>query len=152
MSPAPGVSDDESGPPPASPPLPGVPPDLVEHIAETHGAPLPGVPAEVGDHVLGTHSPLLPGVSFGSGHEASAVPVAEAGEPVASSGPADTGRRAHADDRLDTDDRLADDDRSATVDGPAAEPGAAAGGSDTPDTSRDVPRHRRPDDDSNTHQ
>ena len=128
MSPAPGVSDDESGPPPASPPLPGVPPDIVEHIAETHGAPLPGVPAEVGDHVLGTHSPLLPGVSFDPGQEASAVPVAEAG------------------------DRLDDDDRSATVDGPAAEPGAAAGGSDTPDTSRDVPRHRRPDDDSNTHQ
>ena len=124
MSPAPGVSDDESGPPPASPPLPGVPPDIVEHIAGTHGAPLPGVPAEVGDHVVGTHSPLLPGVSFDPGQEASAVPVAE------------------ADDRLD-------DDRSATVDGPAAEPGAAAGASDTP---RDVPRHRRPDDDSNTHQ
>lgn len=130
MSPAPGVSDD--GPPPASPPLPGVPPDIVEHISEIHGAPLPGLPAEVGDHVLGTHSPLLPGVSFDPGQEAaSAVPVAEADEPV---------RGAHADDRLDADDR------SATVDGPAAEPGAPS------DTPRDVPRHRRPDDDSSTHQ
>ena len=151
MSPAPGVSNDESGPPPASPPLPGVPPDIVEHIAETHGAPLPGVPTDVGDHVLGTHSPLLPGVSFDPGHEAaSAVPVAEAGEPVTSPGPDDTVRRAHTDDRLG-DDRLADDERSATGDA-AAGPGAAAGSSDTSDTSRDVPRHRRPDDDSSTHQ
>ena len=149
MSPAPGVSDDESGPPPASPPLPGVPPDIVEHIADTHGAPLPGVPAEVGDHVMGTHSPLLPGVSFDPGHEPSAVPVAEAGEPVASSGPDDTVRRAHADDRLDSDDRLDDDDRSATVDGPAVELGTPP---DTSDTARNVPRRRRPDDDSNTHQ